>query len=341
MIIRTEVVTQAINGAMRARFLKEVVRIDAPEPLAMVRKRREGAETIAPVLLAHGFGQNRYAWHLTARSFVNHLAHLGFDVFNLDLRGHGRSRGLGSRGTPSVDEYIQEDFPAAIREVLAISGRSKCFLVGHSLGALVACGAAGISPADVAGVVAIGPPYRFARGSHALALFAYAMELVVRLGPAVGAEPLPIKLIGRLLDRSRGAFELSYIPVPIRAWHPGAFEPAMLHEYLRRSFDSATLGCLAQITRLGVRGEFVSCDGRVDYGAGFECSNVPVLVIAGAYDLMAPPASVRPLYDRSLASDKAYRIVPLGHADLLLGRDAPALTWPLVSQWLEVRAGGT
>ena len=39
-----------------------------------------GEGTRAPVLLVHGFGQNRYAWHLPARSFANHLASVGWHV---------------------------------------------------------------------------------------------------------------------------------------------------------------------------------------------------------------------------------------------------------------------
>src|SRR5206468_2476156 len=76
-------------------FKKEVFEVRGPERLAVVRKRRAEGATLAPVLLVHGFGQNRYAWHMPERSFANYLADCGFDVFNVDLRGHGRSAELG------------------------------------------------------------------------------------------------------------------------------------------------------------------------------------------------------------------------------------------------------
>jgi len=31
-------------------------------------------------------------------------------------------------------------------------------------------------------------------------------------------------------------------------------------------------------------------------------------------------------------------VLPLGHIDLLVGSDAPLMTWPLVTRWLGARA---
>src|SRR5215472_3064225 len=42
-----------------------------------------------PLLLVHGFSQNRHAW--TSGDFVTHLLGYGLDVFILELRGHGLS----------------------------------------------------------------------------------------------------------------------------------------------------------------------------------------------------------------------------------------------------------
>ena len=122
---------------------------------------------MAPVLLIHGFGQNRYAWHLPSRSFANHLAHAGFDVFNLDLRGHGRSRHMGARRSTGVLDYVTYDLPVAIEEIQRLVGPKPVFLVGHSLGGIVSYAAApaldvptlqlakqtGFSDAQIGGVV--------------------------------------------------------------------------------------------------------------------------------------------------------------------------------------------
>src|SRR5687768_13182040 len=172
MILNQTRVEQAIDRDVRAPFVKELVVVRFPAkggfhvPLAMVRKRCPSlGGGLGTILLTHGFGQNRYAWHLPARSLSNHLAHAGFDVFNLDLRGHGRSRHFGARAVRHVDDYITEDLPTAIDEVRLHSGDRPVFLVGHSLGGLVSYGAAPVLAGGVAGVVSIGSPYHFTRGS--------------------------------------------------------------------------------------------------------------------------------------------------------------------------------
>src|SRR5262245_49500526 len=107
MILHSRRVEQTVNGDERGTFIKELILVrvgrssgasnDDAVPLAIVRKRnsRESG-TRAPIMLIHGYGQNRYAWHLPSRSLSNYLAKAGFDVFNLELRGHGRSRHLGA-----------------------------------------------------------------------------------------------------------------------------------------------------------------------------------------------------------------------------------------------------
>ena len=121
MILQTEIVEQAVDGEQRARFIKEVIASrEGRHPIAMVRKRLVGQrETRGAVLLIHGFGQNRYTWHTSRRSFVNYLAVSGFDVFNLELRGRGRSRKFGARDDTGFDDYIREDVPAGALAVSA------------------------------------------------------------------------------------------------------------------------------------------------------------------------------------------------------------------------------
>ena len=118
MIDQGRIVEQVVDRNEIFPFRKEIVVTGSRVPLSMVRKRSARLDgTRAPVLLVHGFGQNRYSWHLPARSFANHLARAGFDVFNLDLRGHGRSRDHGSQRCRGVEDYVQEDVPAAVAEV--------------------------------------------------------------------------------------------------------------------------------------------------------------------------------------------------------------------------------
>src|SRR5215212_6928154 len=115
MILHSRKVEQTVDRDERGRFVKELVVVKistrdggAATPLAMVRKRSAGPHGArAAVLLVHGYGQNRYAWHLPARSLSNYLARAGYDVFNLELRGHGRSRHLGARLPSHVTDFVR------------------------------------------------------------------------------------------------------------------------------------------------------------------------------------------------------------------------------------------
>ncbi len=337
-ILSKETVAQRITPGRIRWFRKEILEVRGPERLAMVRKRRAEGEAGVPVILVHGFGQNRYAWHMPERSFSNYLADRGFDVFNVELRGHGRSAELGSaRTSQGVDGYIRGDLPAVIEAVLAHSGFDKAFLLGHSLGGLCASAAAA-KRSDIAGVVTIGSPHALGRGHLVLGS---GLKL---LGHTIGASglfrksqlKLPVDLIGKALHATRFAFDSKFAPIPIRGWKPGAFEAGEITSYVR-SFDAEAFSTCDDLINLAATGELRS---RVD-GSSFtqliEHNELPLLAISGGADLLANPSAVKPLYERSRSRDKQYMQVDAGHGDLLVGKNAPADVWPVVAGWLEAR----
>jgi len=330
-------VDQTIDKRERDTFVKEVVVTSGKVPLAMIRKRlaRNGGGTRGIVLLVHGFGQNRYAWHLPSRSFANYLAKAGFDVFNLDLRGHGRSRHFGSRRSKRIADYVDEDLPSAVEEIQRIAGVRPVFLVGHSLGGLVSYAAAPTLEGALGGVASIGSPYHFGKGSTSLTAIATFVRLVnvLRLKPN---PPVPLKPVGLTMMAFRAFAESPLYPMPWRGWRTGAVEPKVLNEHLRMAFDRAGLAELAELFDWAAQRKFGGRES--DYGTRFESLDLPLLVVAGTHDDLAPPEGVHVAFMRSQARDKTYRTLPLGHIDLLIGRDAPASVWSLLADWVGKRA---
>jgi pimeloyl-ACP methyl ester carboxylesterase len=121
-----------------------------------------------PLLLVHGFSQNRRAF--TAGVLVRGLLARGVDVHLIELRGHGKSsierqrQRHRSHGTPlpadidygwDIDSYLLEDVPAAVAEVKRQTGRDKVFYAGHSLGGILGYGYAGTHD-DLAGLITLG-----------------------------------------------------------------------------------------------------------------------------------------------------------------------------------------
>jgi pimeloyl-ACP methyl ester carboxylesterase len=138
-----------------------------------------------PMLLVHGFCQNRHAW--TAGGFVKHMAFYGADLHVLELRGHGRSsvklqreRARDGRALPAdldyrwdIDSYFLHDLPAAVAAVKRMTGRETIFYCGHSMGGMLGYGYAGLHR-DLAGLVTVGAPCDPGKGYLPLRLLAWA-----------------------------------------------------------------------------------------------------------------------------------------------------------------------
>ena len=161
-------------------------------PLASSTRNLPHGRRAPPVLLVHGFGQNRYAWHLPSRSFANHLARAGFDVFNLDLRGHGRSRLSAAGARRGVDDYVERGL-ADGRRGGAVARPAAPHLARRALARrprrLRRRARASRAPSPASS--SIGSPYHFTRGSLTLGaphLFFRALALARRCRNA----PLPL-----------------------------------------------------------------------------------------------------------------------------------------------------
>jgi polyhydroxyalkanoate synthase subunit PhaC len=354
MILHSQLVHQSIDFDERGHFVKDLVLARGKMPIALVRKRRaivpdEGfsaredperyaAPTRAPLLLIHGYGQNHYAFHLPARSMVNYLAQAGFDVFNVDLRGRGRSGHLGAKNPASVLDFVHEDVPAALSEIEKLSGPAPVFLIGHSLGGVVSYCAAVDLPERIAGVVAIGSPYHFTLGTRWLG---WAAQMFVAFDQRLGVPDvlIPARHYGSFVRTARRIVESPFYPIPFRGYRPGSLEPEVLAQHMALAMDHGSVATMRAMFRWAIeaRRRKLGDDGLFGYAARFEALDLPLLVIAGRYDDLAAPASVKPAYELSQSRDKRYRELPCGHIDLVVGRDAPQLTWPAIESFISKR----
>jgi pimeloyl-ACP methyl ester carboxylesterase len=105
--------------------------------VAWERWARPGAP---PVVLVHGTSAHRAWWHHAVSALTDR-----YDVVALDLSGHGDS---GRR-----DRYSMAGWAEDVLGVVAAVCGGRAFVVGHSIGGLVAAGAAARAPEAVAGLV--------------------------------------------------------------------------------------------------------------------------------------------------------------------------------------------
>jgi len=79
------------------------------------------------VVLVHGSWGSSAMW----MTYIQFLSQDGWDVYALDLRGHGKSE--GSVGGASMENYVQD-----VRQVITEYGVKNPIVIGHSMGGLIA-----------------------------------------------------------------------------------------------------------------------------------------------------------------------------------------------------------
>ncbi|MGK5639417.1 alpha/beta fold hydrolase [Streptomyces sp. URMC 126] len=197
------------------------------------------------VVLAHGMGDNRSAYHDVAAGLVA----AGHRVVRVDLRGHGASD-ADWEGWSRTD--VAGDLLALVRHV-----GGPAVVVGHSFAGGAAVIAAAEEPALVSAVVGIGP-------------FTRAQRLDVRglLSNARYRKGVAL-LMGAGVLRSPGLWKRY-----LRHAHPSGVEPsrlAALEADLRRP------GRMAAVARMGL-------SAPTDAGARLAHVRCPVLIVQGSLD---------------------------------------------------------
>ncbi len=299
--------------------------------IALGRCRPTGPARPLPVLLVHGIAMNRQAFEfgLVRYALAAHLAAAGFDCFSLDLRGHGASRrhGPGAPRAWNLDTYLAEDLPAAFDVVRRETGASRVLYVGHSQGALLGLAAAALHPDRIAALVALAAPAHF--------------DVQERLKKLVRWQ-YPLRgSLARPIARMIAPFSGYWHPVQADlALNLRNVEPRVYRRLLANAIENLPHGVLEQFETFIREDSFRSMDGRVDYRAALERCRQPALFVAAEKDGLAPPSVVQAAY-RRWGGPKRYVVFEreYGHTDLLLGRHAPEIVYPVVRGFLEEQVG--
>ncbi len=278
------------------------------------------------MLLLHGIASNRQFvdFGVERYSLAAHLAGAGFDCWALDLRGHGRSRRPPAGGSRrwNLDTYLREDIPAALDAVRAATGEDRVLWVAHSQGAMLGMAACGVHADRIAALVAIAGPTHFD-----------AQERLRRL------VKLRFLLGGRFTRLAAQAF------APFSGyWHPGFAElaihmrnvdRAVYRRLLANGIENLQPGVLEQFATFIREDSFRSMDGRVDYRALLGGCRQPALFLSAEKDGLAPPAVVEAAF-REWGGPKRFWNFgrDYGHSDLLLGRNAPEVVFPMIRDFL-------
>lgn len=312
----------------------ELRSVETPDgwKITIARRTPRGEARLPPVLLCHGLASNRanLDFGLDRYSVSLFLATAGFDCFALDLRGHGGSV-RARKDAPHLwtfDTYLLQDIPVALEELERVTGSKTALWVGHSQGALLGLLTAALHPERIAGVVAMAPPTHW-----------HAQEELKRLMRFVPAGRSRNRLLARAFSPLAGYTHPSAAQLPLNTRN---VEPRVLRQVMANVVEDISAGVQAQFFRWARTDKFDSADGKTDYRLALATAKAPALFLAGARDLLAPPASVRAGFDlwggeKELwvaGKAESQLSADYGHSDLIFGRKAPEEIFARVRDWL-------
>ncbi|MBZ9751450.1 alpha/beta hydrolase [Deinococcus sp. HMF7604] len=250
----------------------------------------------ANVLLTHGFGE--YAGRYVERyhALIPSLVQAGLTVYAYDERGHGRSG--GRRAVVDVAQLVEDHLKA--REAMRALPQ-PLYLLGHSMGGLVAAASVARDPRGVAGVILSSPALLV--GEDEQPWLKRLAPLLARVAPGLGTTVLATGGLSRLADEV-AAYEA---------------DTTMYH---------GKVPALTAASMLRLSGELWPQYARWQ---------VPTLVFHGSEDRLTDPRGSRRFIEALPASDKTFHEVEGGYHELLNDERREEVR-QLVLDWLDVRA---
>ncbi len=255
--------------------------------------RWPASEPKGELVLVHGYLDHagRYP------EFVGEALRRGYTVSALDLRGHGRS--AGQRGHAACFGHYLDDLDSLLR--IGPASELPRFLVGHSMGALVAI--------------------RFlqaGRGESIRGLVLSSPYLGLRF-----ALPLWKKLLASLLNRAWPTFSM---PTDLPAE-----DLSRNHEVVEKTKADPLYGKVATARafsrQLVAHGEALAQADKL---------RLPLLLLAGGSDRIADLSATKDFYGRVGASDKRLDVFEAMYHEIFGDPDRKRI-FDILFPWLDVR----
>jgi polyhydroxyalkanoate synthase len=260
-------------------------------------------------------------------SFIRMLRKAGFHPYIVDF-GNPDS----SESNISLDTYIREWMPTAVREMLKHSGREDYAYVGYCMGGLFALVTTATHPEDELplpeAIVTIGAPIDaskmgllslIARNAHG-----QLDAIASRLGNIPGGLSssflkwmMPLRSFTGKADLFLNLWDDEWVRghESIEAWVDGFLD------YPQEAFRQFLKDFLKENQLL---------DGRMKFGgreANLGSIRCPVLAFGGRNDKVVPIPAARAALGALGSSDVRFREVPGGHMGIIAGRRSPLTVW--------------
>lgn len=258
------------------------------------RRWQPNDEPRAEVLLVHGFIEHGGRYAPTAETLVGR----GYAVSVTDLRGHGKSDGPRC-SIRSFDEYI-DDLGTCFDRVVRRAEGKPLFVLGHSLGGLIAVLWCLRCQPKLSGLILSGPALQVGRR-----LFPWLRHLA-KLASAVFPRLRLVRLGCRSISRDPAIIaEFCADPLVFHGRFP-----------IRSGAEILRAGDLAR--------------------AGFEQVRTPLLILHGTADRVAAVEASQELFQRAEATDKTLHLYPGLYHEVLNEPEEEQVLADLI-QWIDER----
>ncbi len=302
--------------------------------LALRRYRDPSVPCRGSVVMQHGLASNGGAFEVPQQFFAGHLAALGYDCFVTELRGVGKS---GRARKIGFDAFIEQDLPALIAKVQAVTGREKLAWIGHSMGGILGL-AYGIehpdAPFSCVITVCSSLDYRPGRNVY---------QSLNRIRPLAHLLPfIPFGWIARLVSYIAGAGPI--LPPERMNFYRSNVDRAVLRHVMATGFEHIPIRLLDNLATTFDKLGFSRSSGSMRYLERAGAYTFPTLLLAGSRDVQCPPECI----DATLAlltGSTVKRAVSFGiehghvddygHFDPLVGKRAHEEAWPVMTGFLE------
>jgi len=250
----------------------------------------EPAHTV--LLLAHGLGEHSGRYAHVAKYFSDR----GYAVFALDHRGHGQSAGkLGH--VDRFTDYLADLDVLRHRAADRFPGK-KIFLLGHSLGGLIAARFALAHPTELSGLITSSAAYKVVINANPVKL-------------ALGrffSKYVPTLTMGNELDPNG----VSRDPAVVKAY----IEDPLVHDRVSARWFT----------------EFVAAVAEAQAQA--PSLKMPVLIMQSGADTLVAPEGAKEFFDRVGSPDKTLKLWP-GFFHEMFNEPEQAQVLDFTSGWLD------
>ncbi|MDF2445425.1 MAG: alpha/beta fold hydrolase [Moraxellaceae bacterium] len=308
-----------------------------------VRQKRFGT----PLVLVPPLGVFAWIFDLMAdRSMAKYFLAHGFDVYLIDWGAPS-----GDDRDVSLERYVTDWFPKAMKAIREHSGSEEQSLLGYCMGGLLALlYLAASRDAKVVNLVTIASPVDMHKMGFVGGVYRALSKPLWAVGRVTGIRidkmqrdlfhvpgkrlsfmfkmTNPVGTISSYLELVRNLADDDYVSryMTMNEWFTNMpdYPGATVQQLIRK------MGLYNRLAR-----------GRIRLGgqdADFRNIRSALLAFAGDNDKIVPVASAEAILEVVSSTDKAFHIVPGGHAGVFTGGRAAHTTWAISKDWLTQRS---